>query len=243
MLSYLDFQSEETIERICRLFRHGQIGRCVNGVTHEINNYLGAIMAYAELLQLESSLSPEGRRMASEMVKAARACADLVSTFTGIARKDRPSASVASPQQVLEQVLGLRAYSLKVGRIAVERHFPETMLTLVIDLPRLTQALLYIVVNAEEALEQVEQKVLRVTVKNTSDAVEIAVWNSGPPVSEQDRERVFERFFTGKGEDHLGLGLPFARHVAQLHDGDLTYHPDTGFVLRLPQRNSLSRNP
>ena len=46
----LDPQSPEFLARLSRVYRYAQLGRCVNGVTHELNNHHGAVLAYAELV-------------------------------------------------------------------------------------------------------------------------------------------------------------------------------------------------
>ena len=41
-----------------RLFRASQVGSCVSSVTHDVNNYLGAILAYADLLGMSGNVGP-----------------------------------------------------------------------------------------------------------------------------------------------------------------------------------------
>ena len=69
------------------------------------------------------------------------------------------------------------------------------------------------------------------------------VADSGPGVSEADRERVFDPFFTTKARGG-GLGLPIARRTAELHGGSLVLDcPDSGgtvVTMRLPLRPAAS---
>jgi len=238
---FLDLQSDDAYERLTRLFRYGQVGRCVNGVTHEVNNCLGVMLAYAELLGLDESLSAESQRMVSELVGAVKKCNVLIGSVTRIVRKERPNAAVTPPLRIVNEVLQLRGHNVKMAHITIETSFDEAVPSLVVDTPKLVQALTCIVMNAEEALAGVHRPVIRVTVRDVGQAIEIAIWNSGPPVSEEDRARIFERFFTTKDSDHLGLGLAFAREIARMHDGELSYSPDGGFAFRLPKENHLSK--
>ena len=62
----IDLNSDDARERLTRLFRHAQVGRSVSSVTHDLNNYLGAIMAYAELAGMDKGISADTARMLGE---------------------------------------------------------------------------------------------------------------------------------------------------------------------------------
>ena len=58
----------ENYERLSEQFKHAQVGRCVNSVTHDVNNLLGAIMAYSELLSFDPGISEDGKTMAANII-------------------------------------------------------------------------------------------------------------------------------------------------------------------------------
>jgi len=238
---HIDLSDAVIRERVARLFRYAQIGQCVNSVTHDVNNYLGAIMAYAELVGLEASISNESRRMLGEIVNAVRRSSTLVGNLTDVARKERPDVRIMLPDQLVERVLDLRRYDIKVINAQIDTCYEEGISSIAIDLPKMEQALIYLVANAIEAVEGCETRRIRLAIHSTEDAVVITFWNSGPTVQEAHRETIFDRFFTTKDGLHLGLGLPISREVAQYHGGTLTYDPETGFVMTIPKRNQLSQ--
>lgn len=232
--------TKETQDRLMRVFRYTHIGQCVNSVTHDVNNFLGAIMAYAELVGLDEGLTAESRRMLDEIISAVRKSSALVSNLTDVARRERPDVRILDPAQVLSRVIDLRRYDIKVSRIHLETDLSDDVTAAVaVDLPKLQQALMCLVTNAVEQLDGQDQAQLHLRVAKDDDAVRIRVWNSGPGVPEEDRERMYEPFFTTKDGAHLGLGLTLAREVAALHDGELVYDDEAGFVLHLPVKNSL----
>ncbi len=77
-----------------------------------------------------------------------------------------------------------------------------------------------------------------VRARRNADRIEIAVSDAGPGVSEDVRERLFERFATGRQRRGTGLGLFIVRELARAHDGDAWYQPGgdgpAAFVLSLP---------
>lgn len=82
---------------------------------------------------------------------------------------------------------------------------------------------------------------VRVTVHRVGDTVQIAVGDSGGGVPEEMRERLFDRFATGRSRGGTGLGLFIVRQLARSHGGDATYLPPAAgesgsgrFVVSLP---------
>lgn len=245
----MELQSEELRERMVRVFRTAAVGSCVNSVTHDVNNNLGAILAYSDLLGMSGGMSPESQRMLNQIASAVQKCSELVSSLTSIARQERPDSSVVDVSQLCTQVVELRSYDFRTAQVDLQSTSEENIPSLIVDVPKLKMAIIYLLANALDAARKDaepaaipgERASADIHVAKTSDGVEIIVSNSGPPVLDEDCNRIFEPFFSTKPPPHLGLGLPLAREAARYHDGDLTYDPERGFVLRLPRSNSLAR--
>ncbi len=233
---------QETQAKLAKAFRRAQVGQCVNSVAHDLNNFLGAIMAYSELVGMDPALSDETKHMASEIMAAVRKASGLVSEVTTIARKERRDVRLMRMDQLFERVLLIRGYDFKVAQIALEEDYDAKAPSVAVDIPKLEMALIYLITNTIEAIgEETRPRRAKLGVRSgPDDTVELSVWDSGPGIPEELGERAFEPFVTSKGGDHLGLGLWVARETARLHDGDLTYHPERGMVIRLPLRSALN---
>lgn len=224
--------------RMNSIFRYAQVGRCVNGVTHDINNYLGAIMAYAELILLDEGINVEAQRMLGEIIEGASKCNALITALTAIARKDQSLESLVDPAGIAKRVLLLRAYDMRVKRIKLETRLEEPVPSIIGDAAKLQLALLYLVFNAEEAVAELPERLIRVSAYAMPGGVAAAVWNSGPPFSPEMQQQLFTPYATAKDAPHIGLGLCAAQEIATLHGGSVSYAPDTGFVLYLPLKES-----
>ncbi|MCP4638950.1 MAG: HAMP domain-containing histidine kinase [bacterium] len=237
---------EDLEDRVRDMYRYSEVGKCVSSVTHDVNNLLGAIMAYAELVGLESGLSTEATRMLQEIIGAVKKSSTLINNLTDVARKQRPDVRIIDLSALVDRALDLRRYDVRIGHMEATLDVEASLPSIPADLPKLQRAFMYIFTNAIEALESTESKEIRVSVRRApQDAdepvqLEVAVWDSGPGVPETDHERIFEPFYCTKGTGHVGLGLTAARATAELHEGTLRYDPDFGFVMRLPVANSLS---
>jgi len=241
--SRADFSSPEEREILMVVFRHVQVGRCVSSVTHDVNNHLGVIMAYAEILALDLKLNEDSQNMLDEIVSGVHRSSALINSLTDIARdRKRPDIRVMGLDQLLPRVLDLQRYDFKVRHIELEERIETGLPTMAMDLAKLQLAFLHLIGNMLEAVAEVEEKRARVTLATEEEGFRVAMWDSAPHIPEQDREKVFEPFFTTKNGAHLGLGLPAARRVIEEHGGRLTYEPDEGFVTWLPKENSYTQS-
>lgn len=222
-------------ETILEQFKYAQVGRCVNSVTHDVNNYLGAILAYAELVSLDPSTTDDSKRMLNDVVSAVRKSTDLMSTLTSIARPERTSSSLVDIASLVEQTVDLRRYEMRIAQIEVVVKLEGETGLLVVDEPKIVRAMMYLLMNSVDALADAESGTVNVTIVGEKSEVSIRVSDTGGAIDAAVQEKMFEPSYTTKETGHLGLGLSEARAIARLHKGDLTYDSETGFTMRLPR--------
>lgn len=225
--------------RLEELVRFAQVGSIVNGVTHDINNFLGAMMAYAEMISLDEGISEQSRSMLEDIIGSVRRSSQLLGQLTAIARPDLKSTAIIAPGALLQQAIELRNYSFKVEQIAVVQAVDRDLPSICGESARLQLCLDYLLSNAFEAVAgRTEQpRKIWIAAHRHENGIRIIFWNSNLPLgSEQINEKIFQPFYTTKTGPHLGLGLPFAKQIAQEHGGELEYVEDTGFILYLPQK-------
>ncbi len=235
----MELTSEALRERMPELFRYALVGRCVSGVTHDVNNYLGAIMAYAELAGLDEALSEETRGMLGNVISAASKCSEMINGLTSVARKTLQNVGAAEMGSMVNMVAMLRAYDIKVAGIKLSVENQQSLPSQMLDLPHIHLALLHLFLNAQDAAVESPDKCIRVRTCQEDDHIVVSIWNSGPVLDAQAAEAVFLPYVTDKAEYHIGFGLPQARAVAVRHGGTLTYCQERGFVLSLPLRTPL----
>jgi len=137
------------------------------------------------------------------------------------------------------RVLRLRARALDRARIDVVRELDASLPLVKADGLLLQQAVLNVVLNAEQAMDGQPGRLVVRTERDRGHAARLVVEDSGPGLGDDVRSRLFEPFFStkevGKG---TGLGLAIAFGILQAHGGSIEAdnHPDGGarFVLTLP---------
>lgn len=242
--SRLDPASGDTLARVLSAARYAQVGRVADSVTHDVNNLLGAGIAYAELVSLDAGVSDDSRRMLGEIISSLLRCSTLVSGLTALTRAEAVLANAVDVNTLVRQALKFAAHSLNRARVKVEEDIPGPELTIVGDAPRLQIALLHLLTNVREALEVVDpaERRLRVSVTHDEHAVTVVLRDVAPEIPAPLRDRIFEPYFTTKPAPHLGLGLFAARQTAMMHDGALEYTPEQGFVLTLAKYPAYAKN-
>ena len=204
--------------------RMSAIGLLISGVAHELNNPLSGVMGFAQLL-LASELNPKVRkhleRIHSEAVRSQR----IVQNLLSFARRHQPEKTHESLNVVIDGVLELRSYQLKVDNIEVVRrydaHLPRTML----DFHQLQQVILNVVNNAHQAMMEVSGRPRRLVIdtRQTGGMLRGSFTDTGTGIAQDRLESIFDPFFTTKkGSKGTGLGLSVSRSIIDDHQGSMS---------------------
>lgn len=235
------------------------IGQLVAGVAHELNNPLTSVIGYAQLLQDEFSDPPEGplarpgseiaidlRRIAEESERAAR----IVRNLLAFARRQSAARALQDVGDLVARVLALREYDLRMNGVELDTHIDGSLPRVLGDGGQLQQALLNLVLNAEQAMRSVARRRLTVGARAVQrcGAVELFVSDSGHGIAEENLRRIFDPFFTTRAVgEGTGLGLSICYGIVRDHGGQITVESRVGagttFSILLPAQQQTSATP
>jgi C4-dicarboxylate-specific signal transduction histidine kinase len=216
------------------LVNAAQAGRTLNNVAHDVNNMLGAIMAYADMMLMDAT-NTESKQILEDIMASAEISATLLKNLTAITR--RYSSSVhqsCSVHEVIEAVERLFSYEFKLGRINISVAIDATVPKAAIRAPHLQRIVMHLVANAIEYLRDQEERWLKVEGVFNEDVITLTILNSGSVIDAAAAEHLFEPLVSTKGNAYAGMGLATARTLAQEAGGDLVYCASTGFELSVP---------
>jgi two-component system NtrC family sensor kinase len=226
------------------------IGQLVAGVAHELNNPLTSVIGYAQLVHEEvennpalathaSGLMDDVSRILSESDRAARIVRNLL-TF---ARRQTAERSKHDIADLCGRVVDLRAYDSRLKGIEVVATFAPDLPPVYVDGGQVQQALLNLVLNAEQAMQSAGTKRLEVaaTMEPDCGTVLITVSDSGHGIDATNIARVFDPFFTTRAVgEGTGLGLSIVYGIVRDHGGQIWVTSVVGrgttFFVRLPVR-------
>src|SRR5690606_6552691 len=179
------------------------VGGLVSGVAHELNNPLGAIGNFAELL-LGGELDEESREMVETIAREALRAGEIVRNLLGFARRAEGTREQVALGEIVTRTLALRAYDQRRQRIEAALDLPADLPAVWADANQIQQVLLNLVVNAEQAIG-VDGRIA-IPGREVGGAVELAVEDSGPGISADALPHLFSPFFTTKPAG-TGTGL------------------------------------
>jgi len=226
--------------QLARLNRLATMARLVAGLAHELNNTLQVVSGLVELLADRPDLPPDAVTRLQKIGGQADKATTAIRQVLGYTRETMGTDSgVVDVAAVVDQVLALRRYQLGRLGITVTVDRPQTMKTQVRgDERQLAQALLNLVMNAEEALTGHTERRLKIALAPAENAIQVHVEDTGPGVAPDIRARIFEPFFTTRGSDRaVGLGLPVSQSLVQAHGGNLWLSSNAlgaTFIMELP---------
>jgi signal transduction histidine kinase len=221
------------------LNRSATVARLVSGVFHELNNALQVIGGTAELLQdlpgLPDAVAEGLQRIHQQNARAGSAISEVM-TF---ARQKTDVRSRVNLRDVATRSIGLRSYSINRARLTITFNSPKDgHMSVEGSATLLQQAVLNLIVNAEQALIGHAEGTILVEMELPAGWVLLRVSDNGPGVDPAVADRIFEPFVTTKARDEAsGLGLAVARQIAELHGGTLVLEARGAgacFALRLP---------
>lgn len=198
------------------------MGQLAAGVAHEINNPLGVILCHIDLLKDDPQLSEESLADLKIVEKHAGNCRNIISDLLRFARQTKPSLNRASINDVITEVVSMVTNQMGMQSIRIETIFEEGIPNVSIDIDRMKQVILNLLINSSQAIEK--QGLIRIYTSYVSDnkKVRIIIEDNGGGIAENLRDKIFDPFYTtkapGKG---TGLGLSVSFGIIQEHGGNI----------------------
>lgn len=221
--------------------RLAAIGKMAAHVTHEIRNPLSAIGLNIELLEEElaqsgsGEKSAEARALLAAIAREVGRLENLSEEYLRLARLPSPRMEEGNLGALVADVAQFTKKEMERAGCVVSVESGEKVPSAMYDESQLRQSLLNLLRNAREAMPDGGAIDVSVRAKGMSVVVEVADRGSGIP--DEIRARVFDPFFSTKGEG-TGLGLAITRRIVEAHGGTITCEPRPGggttFAIALP---------
>lgn len=232
-------KEQQLHEEINRASRLASIGEMAAGIAHEINNPLTSVMGFTQLM-LGRDISDDLRSELTIIEQEARRIARIVEGMLTFARGSQTGDELVDINQVISQVLEMRAYQMKINDIQQSASLAEGLPLVKGNNNQLKQVFLNIVLNAEKEMSQAHgQGNLTVQTEKANDFIRVSITDDGPGIPPENLEKIFDPFFTtsevGGG---TGLGLSICHGIVTAHQGKIYARSQVGqgttLVVELP---------
>ncbi len=219
--------------------RLAAIGELAAGVAHEINNPLTGIIGFSERLLRKSTdetSKPYLQRIHDEASRAAK----VVENLRTFARRREPKREYLDINEILERTLELRAYELRTSNIELVVEFAPSLPKVTADFQQIQEVFLNIILNAEQAISEANLRgKLSIKTQDMKDYIRISFTDEGLGIPSDQLDKVFDPFFTTRGErGGTGLGLSICHGIVAQHGGKIYAKSKSGkgstFFVELP---------
>jgi len=254
-LSKTEKSLRESEERLQRAEKMEALGQLAGGVAHDLNNVLGILSGYSELLLLEI---PEGQRSRSHVEKILQSTekgAAIIQDLLTLARRGVAASEVINLNSVVSGFLKTPVFEKTKDyhpRVTFRIEYDENLLNIKGSPVHLEKTLMNLVANAAESISgkgevtiRTESRYLDRTIRGYDEVREgdyavLTVSDTGMGIPAENREKIFEPFYTKKtmGRSGTGLGLAIVWGTVKDHNGYIDVQTEVGqgttFTLYFP---------
>jgi PAS domain S-box-containing protein len=226
-------------EGLAKVQRMEALGVMTSGIAHDFNNINASIQGNAEILasRLDDDHSKE---LMADIIEGCRHARNLVHRILAFTRNEQKQVrEKTAPHLIVSRAVSMTR-PLATEDIDIVHDISEELPEISVDAYQVEEALVNLIYNAMQALEERKQKgKISITAQVKSVAardgykvplpghyVVFGVEDNGPGISPQVIKDIFKPFFTTKSEDNIGLGLPMVQEVMKSHGGAVIVEPN-----------------
>ncbi|MBF0299137.1 MAG: hybrid sensor histidine kinase/response regulator [Oligoflexia bacterium] len=236
---------EEIQKQLYRSSKMAAMGTLAGGVAHELNNPMAILLGYVGEVEKNVKTLPinENNSLKKAIegirVSAKRMYIVVKELLTFVGENQKEDFIDFKVCDFLDATISVFSKTTLDKDINVIKEYTNSeKLIIKGDNLQLQEMILHLLNNAKDAIAQTPIKTILIKTLTTDKNVQIIIEDSGTPINEDIRERIFEPYFTtksvGKGK---GIGLSVARNIARSHSGDLSLDLVDGkksFIVSLP---------
>ena len=215
------------------------IGQLSAGIAHEINNPLGVILGYTQLLLRNEKPETDRCNDLKTIEKHVKNCKSIVEDLLNFARSSKPEIKTTRINEATDDVLNFILHHSKLDGIDIIRNYDEEAPPMLLDEKKIRQVLINLLMNAGHAVGKKGSISLSTEYIKQDNKVAITVADTGYGIEKKNLTRIFDPFFTTKptGEG-TGLGLSVSYGIVKSHGGEILVESEPGkgsaFTVVLP---------
>jgi two-component system sensor histidine kinase AtoS len=209
-------------EYFLRAEKIASIAQLAAGVAHEINNPLGIVTNYIELLKYRD-IDQECKEKLQKIENELRRISKTVGSLLSFSKSNQIPRNVVDLSDIIEEVVVLLDHRFKEKKISLVQKIATTNTKLLGEADKLTQLFINLLINSIEAV--IKDGSIEININRDDDgALYASISDDGYGIPADIAGKVFDPFFTTKAsQKNIGLGLTVCQHIAESHNGFITF--------------------
>lgn len=222
---------EETNARLQEQLRHADrlatIGQLAAGIAHEINEPLGTILGFAQLVQSSYELNPEMAADIQKIVNATLHGREVVRKLMLFSRQMPPKKARVNLNRIIEEGFYFLENRCAKQGVEIIRELDPDLPETIADPGQMHQVLVNLTVNAMQAMP--EGGLITIRTKHVGNNIELSVHDNGIGMKKELIKKIFIPFFTTKDINQgTGLGLSVVHGIITTHNGNIKVESEPG---------------
>ncbi len=203
------------------------IGQLAAGVAHELNEPLGGILGFAQLIKKSPALPEQTDKDLDKIIKATMHAREIIRKLMFFSRQLPPEKTHVNLNERITDGLYLLEPRIMKSGITLIKEFEPALPEITADPAQINQVLVNLVVNAIQAMNGGGKLTIR--TQHGEGTVSMIVEDSGPGMTKEVQDKIFIPFFTTKGiNEGTGLGLPVVLGIITAHGGRILVESEPG---------------
>jgi two-component system, NtrC family, sensor kinase len=245
-------QLSEAQRQLYQSDKLASVGRLAAGVAHEINNPLTGVLTYSSYLLKRLTDNPEMQGDLEVIVRETKRCREIVKGLLDFARQSVPEKRPTDVNEMVGRAVRILQNQLAMHRIELKQELATQLPRVSADINQMQQVLVNLFMNADDAIGEGGGRITVSTAAADAEElkglpagngyVRIRISDTGCGIPAANLSKIFEPFYTTKGQKGNGLGLAMVWGIIEKHDGRITAASEIGkgtsFTILLPADGS-----
>jgi PAS domain S-box-containing protein len=236
----------ELQEKLLHAQKMGTLGELLSRFTHEFNNLMTGLLGHVSLLKREVGKENPHFKRAQMIEDVSLRAYNLGKDILVFSKKEKLKKKSLDVSKAIEIVLNLFGKTI-LKKIEIETKFQSGTLNILINKEKFLLAIFNVLINAKDAIWTAQREKGRISIiadrifisKEEKNYIRIKIADNGTGIEEKLISKIFEPYFTTKGEKGTGLGLTTVKEIIKESAGwieiDVEKGAGTVFIIFLPE--------
>ncbi len=222
--------------------RLAAVGKLAAGVAHEINNPLTGILTFTESLLMDTGPDDPVKEDYEVIMRETMRCRQIVRDLLDYARMEKPKREYSDLNRIIERAVNIVYKQAEFHDIRFNYELDPGLPQALVDPSQIQQAILNLVINAKDAMNKTGTITLASRSIDSGGSALIEVRDEGQGIPREKMKEIFEPFYTTKGTEGNGLGLPVVMSIIEQHGGEVNIDSEVGkgtsFKFTIPAKSA-----